>query len=190
MVPSSARRSAAALVLSLGLSFLSAPVPAAETTALRPLVAAGEKAPSFALKDLDGRTVAFRAGDGKAALIVFWSVFCPLCRELTPSVNEIARRHGEDVRVIGVNLDGKRFSNAVRTFLKENGIRFPVGLDALRNDFFIASDPYGVEKTPTAVIVGADGIVRGSYAAERMREMITTFESIAPGLKKGQPVMK
>jgi thiol-disulfide isomerase/thioredoxin len=186
-------RAAAAILSAAALASLAlAAAFAAETKGLRPLIGVSEKAPAFSLKDLDGKTVSFRPGNGKPTLIVFWSVFCPLCRELAPSLNEIDRRHGRNLRIVGVNLDGKRFSNAIRKFIDEYGIAFPVGLDAVVDDFFVASDPYGVEKTPTAVVVNGEGSVRGAYAAERMREMIGNFDEIASGLKpeKGPWVKK
>lgn len=157
---------------------------AVEGPGLRSLVRAGEQAPPFTLRDLDGKAVSFHPGDGKPALIVFWSAFCPMCRELTPSVNAIAKSHGKSVRVIGVNLDGKRFSNAVASFIKEFGVPYPVVLDEIRNDLFVASDPYGVEKTPTAVLVDGKGIVRGSYAADSMRPFVSSFGRIFSDLKQ------
>ncbi len=157
---------------------------------LRKLVQPGEKAPAFALDDLDGRPVAVNPGDGKPSLIVFFSAFCPLCRELAPSVREIASRPDVKIRVIGVNLDGKRFSKAVRSFVDECGFTFPVLLDDIRNDMFLASDPYGVEKTPTAVLVDGRGFVRGSYAAEKMRDLFRDFERIAARLQEGNAETK
>lgn len=151
---------------------------------LRPLIRPGEKAPAFSLRGLDGKSYSFRPGDGKPALLVFWSAFCPLCRELTPVVGEIAKRHPGDLRLVSVNLDGKRFSNAVSAFVRELGIDYPVLLDDIRNDLFVASDPYGVEKTPTAVLVDAAGVVRGAYAAERMRLLAGSFERLLLQIKK------
>jgi peroxiredoxin len=161
-----------------------------EMTELRPLVGPGEEAPAFTLKALDGKTVAFRPGGGKPSLIVFWSAFCPLCRELTPAINDAARRHGSTIRVASVNLDGKRFTNAVQSFVKDNGIRYPVLLDSLRNDFFVASDPYGVAKTPTAVLVDASGRVHSAYAAEDMKKLFANFDELVTQLKKGHAVKK
>lgn len=190
-----ARRRRAALACAVAL-LLCAALPSAAAarddgiSALRPLVRRGEKAPPFSLKDIDGKVSAFLPGGGKPALIVFFSAFCPLCRELAPSVKEIAGRRGGPVRVIAVNLDGKRFTNAVRSFIKEYDFDFPVLLDDIRDDFFIASDPYGVEKTPTAVLVDGDGSVKGAWPAEAMRDLVRDFDRIAAGLKKGKSAKK
>ncbi len=187
-----AYRIAAAIALFLlpPVSARAAEIDNAARPALRKLVRPGEKAPAFALDDLDGRPVAVTPGDGKPSLIVFFSAFCPLCRELAPSVREIASRPDVKIRVIGVNLDGKRFSKAVRSFVDECGFSFPVLLDDIRDDMFLASDPYGVEKTPTAVLVDGRGSVQGSYAAEKMRDLFRDFDRIAAGLQEGNAETK
>lgn len=178
------------------LVFFAAAAPAASAesdpdfTALRPLVAPGETAPSFSLKTLDGKTVNFQPGRGKPSLVVFWSAFCPLCREMTPSINDIVARYGSAMRIASINLDGNRFANAVRSFVKENGIRYPVLLDSLRGDFFIASDRYGVEKTPTAVLVDASGKVHSAYAADRMKDLVSKADEILIRLNQPGSVKK
>ncbi len=152
---------------------------------LRALVRAGETAPAFTLQGLDGRIVSVKPGDGKPSLVVFFSAFCPLCRELAPSLEEIAAGRGRTLRVIAVNLDGKRFSNAVRSFVKEFGIGFPVLLDEIRDDMFVASDPFGVEKTPTAVLIDGRGAVRGAWAGEAMRDFVRDSDQAFAALEKG-----
>jgi len=159
-------------------------VAAAEMQKLRTLVHPGEKAPGFSLKDVDGNTVAYRPGHGEPALVVFLSVFCPMCREMMPGIERFAARHGKTVRVVGVNLDGKRFSNAVRAWMKETSPGIPIGLDEIMDDFFIASDPYGVEKTPTAVLVDANGFVRGAWAAESLHDFERNADALVADLRK------
>lgn len=158
--------------------------------ALRPLVRPGENAPAFTLKDIDGKKISYRPSGKTPSLIIFWSAFCPLCRELTPSLNDLSRRHGASIRIVSVNLDGKRFSHSIKSFVKEYAVSYPVLLDEIRGDFFIASDPYGVEKTPTAVLVDSGGKVRAAYAAEGMREMLAKFDGVMSGLKEGSSIKK
>ncbi len=180
---------AAAALLALPLAAGGA-APESPAPALRALVRPGEKAPAFRLEGLDGRAVSVRPGDRKPLVIVFFSVFCPLCRELAPSVAELAAHRGAGIRFVAVNLDGRRFSNAVRSFVDEYGIRFPVLLDEIRDDMFLASDPYGVDKTPTAVVIDGRGIVRGAWAAEAMRDLLRDFDRVAGALEKGNGVAK
>ena len=176
---------APSVLLCLLLPMLSPAHAMGDPQQLRPLVHPGENAPGFSLKDIDGNTIAFRPGHGKPALVVFWSVFCPMCREIMPGIERFAARYGNTVRVISVNLDGKRFTNAVRAWLKETDPRFPVGLDELRDDYFVASDPYGLEKTPTVVLIDGDGFVRGAWAAEGAREFEKSADALVGGLQKG-----
>jgi thiol-disulfide isomerase/thioredoxin len=168
----------------LSLPFLPSPSHAAEAK-LRPVVRPGEKAASFTLSDLDGKRHAYRPADGPA-LLVFWSAFCPLCREVARPIDEASRRTGGEVRVVWVNLDGKRFSNAVRSFSKEVSISSPVLLDEIRDDLFVGCDPYGIDKTPTAVLVGADGKVRGVYVADQIRTLLRNFDAETAGLRNGK----
>ncbi|GAB4366848.1 MAG: TlpA disulfide reductase family protein [Deltaproteobacteria bacterium] len=177
----SLRRTALLLFAIPGLVALSAPragLSEEEIPALRPLVQEGESAPSFTLKGLDGKPRSFAPGKGSPALLVFWSAFCPLCRELTPELVSLAKRHRDSIRFLSVNLDGHRFRNAVRAFVKEFDVPDPVLLDEIRNDLFVASDPYGVSKTPTAVLVDAEGLVLGAYAAEQVRTVLRDFDQL------------
>lgn len=150
----------------------------AEATALRTLIRPGETAPAFTLEDIEGRKVSFAPGGGTPSVVVFFSAFCPLCRELAPSIADIAARGEGKVRFVGVNLDGRRFAAAVRSFVAAHGFRFPVLLDEIRDDLFLASDGYGVDKTPTAVLIDARGNVGGSFAAERMRDLVRDFDRL------------
>lgn len=189
-------RPASRLLAFAALLLLAAPAAAAPgderpaAAALRSLVHPGERAPAFALPDLDGRRVSVTPGDGKPSLIVFFSVFCPLCSEFAPAIAGIASRSGPAFGVVGVNLDGQRFSGTVRAFVEEQRFRFPVLLDEIRDDTFLASDPYGVEKTPTAVLVDARGIVREAMAGEAMRDFLRDFDRAVAGLGKGDGVTK
>jgi thiol-disulfide isomerase/thioredoxin len=178
-------RTAAWILASLLLSAAALSQAAEGVRQLRPLLRAGEKAPGFSLQDIDGGKVVFRPGRGKPSLVVFWSVFCPMCREIMPGIARFAERHGDRVQVVAVNLDGKRFRNAIRAWLKEAAPKYPVALDELRDDFFVASDPYGVEKTPTMVLVDGGGFVRATWAAEGAREFEKNADRFVEGLRKG-----
>lgn len=166
------------LLVAAGAASSAEGVDSAGAAGLRTLLQPGEAAPAFALDDIDGRKTTFSPGGGVPSLVVFFSAFCPLCRELAPSVAEIAARGEGKVRVIGVNLDGKRFAAAVRAFVATYGFRFPVLLDEIRDDLFVASDRYGVDKTPTAVLVDGRGNVNGSFAAEKMRDLGKAFDRL------------
>lgn len=144
--------------------------------ALRNLVREGEPAPSFTLDRLEGGAFPYVPDGGTPSLLLFWSAFCPLCREMTPELVALSNRHRESVRFVSVNLDGHRFRSAIRSFVEDFAVPYPVLLDEIRNDLFIASDAYGISKTPTAILVDGDGIVRGAYAAEQVPLLLREFD--------------
>lgn len=170
---------------------LSVPVSAAEDMKeLRPLIKIGEKAVGFTLKDLDGKTHSYKPGDGKPTLLFFFVAACPLCRELTPTMSAVHDKSSAEVRVLGVNLDGNRFKNAVKRFILDNKISFPVALDDMKGDFFVASDPYGVDRTPTAVLVDGKGVVAGVWVADQIRDLVKNADKILSDVKKVAPAKK
>jgi peroxiredoxin len=184
------RRIGAGLVALFFLACLSWVATGEEMKALRPLIGKGEKAPVFTLDTLEGKSLTFRPKTGKPAVVVFWSAFCPLCREMAPGIRDIFRRYGDSIRFLGVNLDGNRFRNAVRSFVREYDWNIPLVLDDIRNDFFIASDPYGIMKTPTAIVVDGNGTVWGVYAAEKMTGLVRDFDRIASEIHEGSNMVK
>ncbi len=121
----------------------------------------GERVPPMTLYDLDGapHTVGGVAEQG-ADLLLFWSVYCPDCKEAMPRVAAwYAARPAGDLRVWAVNVDGERFSNAVRAFVRDMELPFPVLYDRLEGDYFVAADRLGVSRTPTVFVVGPGGTV-------------------------------
>lgn len=184
MAPAGSRLAGTVLAVLLVPCLARFPAAAEPPPGLRTLLRPGERAPAFTLSTLDGERLTYRPGGG-ASLVVFWSAFCPLCRELLPSLNDPIRRNGERIRALGVNLDGPRFKAAVRTFLAENDLPYPVVLDVLEGDYFVASDRFGIEKTPTALLVDGAGIVRGAYPAERIRDLLRDFDGLVSALQQG-----
>lgn len=101
-----------------------------------------------------------------------------------PDLAALWKLHGDSIRFLSVNLDGNRFRIALQSFVRKQEIPFPVLLDDVQGDFFIASDPYGISKTPTAILVDSGGIVRGAYAAESMRELIRNFDQESDSIRR------
>ena len=93
-------------------------------------------------------------------LLFFWSVYCPNCTDAMPGLVELAAdASGPKVEVWGINVDGERFSNAVKAYVREMELPFPTLYDRLEGEFLVAADPFGVSKTPTLYLAGSDGRV-------------------------------
>lgn len=92
-------------------------------------VAAGKlsSAPLFAatLFDLDNRSVAFTAYQGKPLIVNFWARWCAPCRVEIPELVEIQTRHkARGIEVIGVNLESD--APPVRDFARAYDINYTV----------------------------------------------------------------
>ena len=121
----------------------------------------GNLAPEFELAKLDGTTVSFDDLQGEPAVIVFWTAWCPSCKEEAPEINKLVSIFGgKGVRVLGINIgEGEA---RVREGIKEFGIEYDVVRDA---DTTVAKR-YGVVGTPTIVFLDRDGITR--YAGNEL----------------------
>lgn len=110
-----------------------------------------ERAPAFALTDLDGGTVRLEALRGRPVVLNFWATWCPPCRVEIPAFSRLAARR-PDVAVLGIAADGT--PETLRAAAAELGATYPIlqGTPAV----FAA---YGVTTYPTTVVLDADGRV-------------------------------
>lgn len=115
----------------------------------------GELAPDFQLTQTDGASVSLASLRGRPAVVVFWTAWCPFCKEEAPHINELAAKYeAQGVRVIGINIQDSEGRTAGG--IKEFGIKYPVARDA---DASIAK-LYKVQGTPTVIFLDKEGIVR------------------------------
>lgn len=120
-------------------------------------LAAGEKAPGFALKDIDGNQVTLDQFHGKTVVIAFWSTWCSRCEEELMFLKK-ALGDRTDVAVLLVNQDSERKASLdrVRSIREKLGIRFPVLLD----EGLSLWEVYGINALPTSVVIGKDGALK------------------------------
>lgn len=116
---------------------------------------AGEAAPKFTLRALDGQNVSIgQQTGGRSTLLFFLSPTCPVCKTLIPVIKRIARDERDRLTVI-LASDGDEA--AQRRMIEERGLReFPF---VLSTDLGLA---YGVSKLPHAALIGAGGELAAS----------------------------
>lgn len=129
----------------------------------------GEEAPRFALRDLDGTETALEELAGPArrpgstgAVLVFFTTWCPVCREELPLIDglagELAKR-GITVLLIGFQEDAEDLRELLRD-LKVSKARTLADPDGR------AGKKYGVRYLPTIYGVGRDGLVKDLLIGE------------------------
>ena len=114
------------------------------------------RAPSFNLKDLDGRIISSADLIGKVGVINFWATWCPPCRQEIPDFVAAYNAHkNEGLVIIGLSVD--ELSPAeLRPFVRKNGMTYPVALAT--QAVIRAFDPGGF--IPTTFIIDKKGRIR------------------------------
>jgi peroxiredoxin len=127
-------------------------VPAAQ----RGIVKAGDEAPNFKLKDMNGETVALSDLRGKVVLLNFWATWCGPCRIEMPAMERLYRAYPrKDFEILAVSTDAQGAA-VTRPFQQENHLTFPILHDA---DFRVGL-AYGARTLPMTFMVDRQGIVR------------------------------
>jgi peroxiredoxin len=156
-------------------------------------LAAGTKAPEFALKAMDGGRFSLRDELVRGPVVLaFFKVSCPTCQYAFPFLERLERAYGHGgARVIGVSQNDPKQTAA---FTKEFGVTFPVLLDD--TETYPVSNAYGLTNVPTLFWIAQDGEIELSSVgwvkadfSEISRKM-AEFGKIQPGVlfKAGEEV--
>ncbi|MFC1610933.1 PhnD/SsuA/transferrin family substrate-binding protein [Myxococcota bacterium] len=140
------------------------------------LLKVGDRAPPFAMRDLDRKVFSLRNHTGaeaaepkKAILLAFFATWCKPCMKEIPIVKEIHRRwkgKGRDVEVIYVGLS--QGAKELAPFAKKKKLPWRVVPDS----FGLLARRYGASQLPHLFIIGPDGRIAFQH------------RGIAPDLKK------
>jgi cytochrome c biogenesis protein CcmG/thiol:disulfide interchange protein DsbE len=156
---------AAALPLVLGTGILVASASGAGL--LTPAVRVGERAPAFALADLDGQPVRLEDYAGRPVLLNFWASWCVPCVTEFPLLAAELRDHADEgLAVVGIVYRDR--SEAARTFGEQHGADWPLVMDPGE----AVARAYGVFGPPQSWLIDPDGRVFsrqiGPYSADEL----------------------
>ncbi len=159
------------VALFLGFLFLTAEGPS--PWSINELV--GKKAPEFALKDMNDKTVSLSSLKGNVVLVSFWATWCPPCREEMASLNRLYRySRNKGLVIVAVSTD--RSPSPVKDFLGKSPVDFPVVMDSGSK----VARQYKVFSLPTSFLVNRNGVIVQRYLGEeewdsaKIRDKITT----------------
>jgi cytochrome c biogenesis protein CcmG, thiol:disulfide interchange protein DsbE len=134
---------------------------------LAPAVRIGDRAPDFALADLDGDTVRLSDFEGQPVLVNFWASWCLPCVDEFPLFDAALREHGQEgLAVVGIVYRDR--SEAARAFAERLGAEWPVVMDPGET----VARAFGVFGPPESWLIGPDGRVAsrqiGPYTAAEL----------------------
>jgi len=144
----------------------------------------GEPAPSFALKNYDGKEIDLKSTlkDHKFAVIMFISTQCPVSNGYNDRMEKLCEAYaGKGVEFIGVNANIAEDLQAIADHAKEHGFKFPVVKDVANK----IADQYNAQVTPEIFVLNAEGklVYHGRIDDSRNQDKVTTHD-LADALDK------
>lgn len=116
--------------------------------------------PAFTTTTLEGGRFSSEELRGRVTVVDFWATWCQPCLAELPTLRRIQGRHGDDVVLLGVNLDGP--DDLAAEELRAFTARTNVPGRQLHDGRGWESDlvrRFGVREIPFTVVIGPDGSV-------------------------------
>jgi peroxiredoxin len=114
-----------------------------------------KKAPDFALKDSDGKTVKLSDYKGKVVVLNFWATWCGPCKVEIPWFIEFEQKFKDrGFAVLGVSMDEDGWET-VKPYIAARKINYRI----LLGDDPVSNLYGGVESLPTTFVIDRDGRV-------------------------------
>jgi peroxiredoxin len=147
-------------------------------------ILAGNIAPGFSLKGLDGKTYSLEALMERGPVVAaFFKISCPVCQFTFPFLERLYKQYGgKEVTFIGVSEDDARDT---RKFAAEFGVTFPILLD---EEGYPVSSAYGLTNVPTIFLIDTEGTVKVSSMGfdkkdlESIAAELAATRKLAPGI--------
>jgi len=119
-----------------------------------------EKAPVFALVDLNGKKIDLGELKGKVVIVDFWATWCGPCKASFPGMQKMVNKYKDDPNVKFVFIDtwerGDEKQKNAAEFIANNKYSFHVLMD---NDDKVVAE-FKVEGIPTKFVIDKNGMVR------------------------------
>ena len=122
----------------------------------------GDKAPTAVVQTLEGKPIDLAQFVGKTpVLIEFWATWCPLCRQLEPTIRALHDRYGAQLEIVHLVVPQNQTPEQAREYIERRGLRGRFFFDAegaaykafaaYHTSYIVVLDRYGT------VVHSADG---------------------------------
>jgi peroxiredoxin len=120
-------------------------------------VEVGLPSPAYATVSLAGDSVSLAQQKGKVVLLNIWATWCHPCRTEIPELRAIhARYRDRGLELIGVSVDTDGTDEAIRTFMTDYQMTFPVWRDPDER----ISTQFLTVGVPATFLIDRNGILR------------------------------
>lgn len=145
----------------------------------------GSRAPDFAARDIQGKTVRLSDYLGKQAILLdFWSTFCQPCLAEMPHLRRIYEKEkARGFVVMAISMDGPETVAEVPAFARRNNMTFPVVLD---EDSYIVSLYNPKRSAPLSVLIDKKGQVVRIHEGYNPGDETLLEQSVAKVLDQDQ----
>ena len=111
-------------------------------------------APSFAVRDIDGRELSAASLRGKVVILNFWATWCGPCRAEVPDLVALQEKYKDTLQVIGISED-ETGVDGVRRWAVEHKVNYPVVMTTPEIEKMFP----GIGALPTSFIVDRESRV-------------------------------
>jgi len=133
------------------------------------LLAVGDPAPDWTLRDAGGRAHTLSEYRGRVVVLDFWATWCAPCSKVMPRMEKLHRKYkGRGVAVFGVSSFETGDPAAV---MKKKNCTYGLLLKGEE-----IAPAYGVETLPAVCVIGADGRVVYSHAGAEHKNLDSVIE--------------
>jgi len=139
----------------------------------------GKPAINFTLEDTKGNEVKLEDFKGKVVILDFWATWCMPCVMELPHLQKIYEDY-QDQGLVVLGINSQNDVEAIKKFLKEKGITFPVLYDTEEE----VSEKYKVDCIPRLLIIDREGLVRTDFVGLQSEQGIRR-ELKKVGIEKG-----
>jgi cytochrome c biogenesis protein CcmG, thiol:disulfide interchange protein DsbE len=166
----------AAALLTLGMSGTAHAPEAFAAIPPASAAVAGQSAPAFRIKTLDGKELKSTQLSGKPYIVNFFASWCPPCRQELPGMVELQKKYANK-RFTFVGIAFRDREATLPDFLWEMGVEYPVAMTTPELEVAFGKFlPTGkIRAIPVTIVVGRDGKILNAVSGGLTKE---DFESL------------
>lgn len=148
----------------------------AATKEERAVLQVGDTAPNFTLQDVDGKQHTLTDYKGQGIVLNFWGTWCEPCKKEMPAFDKHYQTFKDKgVKLLAINVAESDY--AVKTFMKQYGMTFPVAIDTSKS----VLRAYNIDPLPTTMLIDEHGkivkIITGEMTDEEIKNNMKMIQA-------------